>query len=416
MQVFRGLLGMVVVVGIGWLLSENRRRVNWRFIAGGIALQLLLAALLLGVPIFQSFFLMLNRAVLVLDAATGAGTAFVFGYAGGAPLPFEEITPGGAFIFGFRALPLVLLISALSALLFHWGVLQRVVGFFALMLRKVLGIGGVEAFGVAANIFVGMVEAPLLIRPYIKRLSRCELFAIMVSGMATIAGTVMALYAALLGRLMPDVMGHILTASLMSAPAALVMARLLVPRDAEACTEGTQTGKSPYGGSMDAIVQGTMQGVELLIGIVGMLIVLLALVFLFNACLGVLPSVGGAPLTLQRGLGWLMAPLVWILGVPWAEAGTAGQLMGTKTILNELLAYVEMAQLPEGALSRRTIIILTYAMCGFANPGSLGIMLGGLRTIAPERSEEITRLGLRSVLAGTLAACMTGAIAGMLIK
>lgn len=415
MHIIRGVLGIAVLVALAWGISENRRRVSWRFVLGGVLLQLVLGAVLLRIPVFRQGFLWLNHLVLTVDAATGAGTSFVFGFAGGAPLPYTETSPGGSFILAFRSLPLVLVMSALSALFFHWGILQRVVGAFAWGLRKTLHVGGAEGLGVAANIFVGMVEAPLLIRPYINRLSRSELFAVMTSGMATIAGTVMVLYATILKDVIPGVMGHILTASIISAPASVVLARIMLPETGTEKTEGTLSEPTPYEGPMDAIVKGTMQGVELLISIVAMIIVLLAMVYLLNAVLGLLPGFGGKPLSLERILGAVMAPVTWLIGVPWSDAVTAGQLMGTKTVLNELIGYLQLSQLPAEALAPRSKLIMIYAMCGFANPGSLGIMIGGLSTMAPDRRRDIVELGLRSIIAGTLAACMTGAVAGILL-
>ncbi|MGD9348698.1 MAG: nucleoside transporter C-terminal domain-containing protein, partial [Desulfobacterales bacterium] len=274
-------------------------------------------------------------------------------------------------------------------------------------------VGGAEGLGVSANIFVGMVESPLFIRPYLKDMTRSEIFTLMTCGMATIAGTVMVLYASILSEKIPDVMGHILTASIISVPAAVTISKIMVPETATP-TGGQLSAAEPASSSMDAITKGTLQGIELLLNIVAMLVVLVALVYLVNLILGLLPDIGGAPLTLQRILGMMMAPVVWLMGVPWSEAFTAGALMGTKTILNELLAYIDLSRLSPDALSPRSFLIMTYAMCGFANPGSLGIMIGGLGTMAPGRRSEIVALGLRSIVAGTLATCMTGAIVGII--
>jgi CNT family concentrative nucleoside transporter len=350
---------------------------------------------------------------MALAAATTAGTSFVFGYLGGADLPFPEPYPGAAFILAFRALPLVLVISALSALLFHWRILPLVVKGFSWGLQKTMGVGGAEGLGVSANVFVGMVESPLFVRPYLEQMTRSELFTLMTAGMATIAGTVMVLYASILGDTIPGVMGHILTASIISVPAAVTVSKVMIPETGTPTGGELKTDRADAG-SMDALTRGTLQGVELLINIMAMLVVLVALVYLVNSLLGLLPSLGGSPITLQRALGVLMAPVVWLMGVPWQDAPVAGSLMGIKTILNEFLAYVELSRLPTGALESRSMIIMTYAMCGFANPGSLGIMIGGMGTMAPGRRHEIVALGLRSVAAGTLATCMTGAVVGML--
>jgi CNT family concentrative nucleoside transporter len=303
--------------------------------------------------------------------------------------------------------------SALSALLFHWRILPWLVRGFSWALQRTLGIGGALGLGSAANVFVGMVEAPLLVRPYLERLSRAELFALMTVGMATVAGTMMGLYAAVLTPVLPDAMGHILTASLISAPAAIMLALILVPPEQDG-TQGELAADQIDGNAMDAITRGTLDGLRLLANIVAMLIVLVALVHLVNQLLGLLPDAAGSSLSLQRLLGWLMAPLMWLIGIPWDEAITAGSLMGTKTVLNEFLAYLDLAALPANALSERSQLILTYAMCGFANLGSLGIMIGGMGTMAPSRRHEIVALGMKSILAGTLATCMTGAIVALI--
>ncbi len=409
----QSLLGVLALIAIAWSLSERRSAVGLKVIAAGLGLQLLLALLLLKLPLFQDAFLLLNRVVMSLDEATRAGTSFVFGFLGGADLPFEEQTPGASFVLAFRVLPLVLVISALSALLYHWRILPMIVCGFAWALRRGLGIGGALGLGAAANVFVGMVEAPLFIRPYLAGMSRGELFAVMSTGMATIAGTVMVLYAGFIGDVIPGAMGHILTASLISAPAALTVARIMVPDSTD--TEARLAPDQGSVSSMDAVTRGTLDGLRLLLNIIAMLVVLVALVHLANQILGLLPAVGGEALSLQRLLGWLMAPLVWLIGIPWAEAQTAGALMGTKTVLNELLAYLQMAQLPADALSERSKLIMTYALCGFANFGSLGIMLGGLGAMCPERRGEIVGLGMKSIVAGTLATCMTGAVVGVLV-
>jgi CNT family concentrative nucleoside transporter len=414
-MVWQSLLGCVVLTAAAWGLSEDRRRAPWKVAGAGLGLQLGLAVVLLKVPLFKQMFLWLNRVVLALQEATRAGTAMVFGYLGGGEAPFAETGPGSSFILAFQALPLILVISALSALLFHWRVLPLVVRAFAWALQRALGVGGAVGVSTAANVFVGMVEAPLLVRPYLKQLTRGELFMVMTCGMATVAGTVMVLYATFLAAVIPDAMGHILTASLISAPAAIMVARLMVPT--EAPTPGTAAAAlaGTDGSAMEAITRGTMDGVTLLINVIAMLVVLVALVSLVNMGLGLLPELGGGPVTLQRVLGLIMAPVVWLMGVPWSEAVTGGSLMGTKTVLNELLAYLELSRLPAGALSERSRLILVYGLCGFANFGSLGIMIGGLGTMVPERRDDIVGLGLKAIVAGTIATCLTGAVVGIVI-
>jgi CNT family concentrative nucleoside transporter len=396
------LAGMGGLVAIAWLASEKRRAVPWRAVAAGIVLQVVLALLLLKLSYARRAFLALNDAMLALEKATEAGTALVFGYLGGGAAPFEVTHPGSSFILAFRALPLVLVVSALSALLFYWRVLPAVVRAISWLLERTMGVGGAVGLSTAANVFVGMVEAPLVVRPYLARLSRGELFAVMVGGMATIAGTVLFLYASILRDVLPDAVAHLLIASVLSAPAALVVAFLMVPPEGEA-TGGRLELASEAKSSMDALTRGTLDGAQLLINIVAMLVTFVALVTLANLVL--------APYTLQRALGWLLAPLAWLAGVPWAEAQTGGMLLGTKTVLNELVAYLDLARMPE--ISARSRLLLTYALCGFANFGSLGIMIGGMGTMCPPRRGEFVALGLKSIVAGTLATCLTAATVGL---
>lgn len=409
----QGVAGIAGLVGLAWLLSENRRRVSWRAVALGLTVQAAVAAILLHLPGARGVFLVLDRLVDALAEATRAGTAFAFGYLGGGPAPFDVAHPANGFVLAFQALPLVLLMSALSALLYHWRILPVVVRALSHGLERLLGLGGAVGMCAAAMPFLGMVESPLLIRPYVARLSRSELFLVMTGGMATIAGTVMVLYATFLRDVVPDAIGHLLTAALVSVPAAVTVARIVVPDD------GAATGAKPvqvvYSGAMDAVVKGTVDGLHLLAGIVAMLVVLVALVHLANAALGLLPDAAGAPLTLQRMLGWAMAPVAWMMGIPARDVVAAGALMGTKTVLNELLAYLALAQLPAGELTERSRIIMTYALCGFANFGSLGILIAGLSAMAPERRDDVVALGLRAIAAGTLTSCLTAGVVGLLL-
>ena len=401
--------GLATLVGIAWALSERRGEVRWRLVAAGLALQLLLAALMLAVPVLREAVFSLNAGLQAIERATQAGTAFVFGYLGGGPPPFSEADPAASYVLAFRALPLVLVVSALSALLFHWRILPALVRAFGWLLEKSLGVGGAAGLSAAANVFVGMVEAPLVVRPYLASLSRAELFMVMVCGMATIAGTVMALYAAILGPVIPDAIGHILIANIVATPAAITVAALMVPGDMSGA--GATAIERQDASAMEAVTRGTIEGVQLLLYITAMLVVLPALVHLANALLGLVPL--AEPLTLQRVFGWLFAPLAWAVGVPWAESHAAGALLGTKTVLNEFVAYVELAKLPPETLSPRSELLMTYALCGFANFGSLGILIGGMGVMVPERRGEIVELGMKSILAGTLATCMAAAVAGL---
>lgn len=410
MNLLHSLGGFFCFAAIAWVLSEQRQQIIWRDIALGLGVQLLLAALFFNLPWLQQIFLALNQIVIALDAATTAGTSFVFGYLGGGNPPFALDNPANNFVLAFKALPLVLIISALSSLLFHWRILPWIVRGFSWLLQKSLNIGGALGLGAAANIFIGMTEAPLLIRPYLARLTRSELFALMTTGMATIAGTMLVLYASILGTVFPEALGHLLIASILSAPAALTVARLMLPETAER-TEGQWQPDPQISNSMDAIAHGTVEGLRLLLNIIAMLIVFVALVHLANQLIGLMPSGSDTPLSLQGILGWLMAPIVWLMGIPWSEASSAGSLMGIKTVLNEFLAYLQLAQSTE--LSERSRLIMIYALCGFANLGSIGIMIGGFSALVPERRSEVAALGFKSIIAGTLATCMTGALVGV---
>jgi CNT family concentrative nucleoside transporter len=414
MQILHGLGALAALLAIAWLLGEDRRRVPVRVVVAGVLLQIALALVLSKFPPVAAIFLVLNQGVEALQKATDTGTAFVFGYLGGAPLPFVEKQPNSSFILAFRAFPLVLVISALTTLLFHWGILQRLVAALSFIFRHTVGIGGALAAGAAVHIFVGMIEAPLLVRPYLKTMSRGELFALMSCGMAGIAGTVMVIYAAILGPVIPDALGHILTASVINTPAALAVAALMVPFKPDPSERGKLEIIDPPATFMEAIARGTQDGIGILASILAMLIVLVALVSLVNLALGTLPSVGDAPLTLQRMFAYAFEPIVWLIGIPGPEVATAASLMGTKTVLNELVAYVDLAHLPPEALSPRSRLIMIYALCGFANFGSLGIMIGGMSAMAPERRADVVGLGLRSIVSGTLATCMGGAVAGMI--
>jgi concentrative nucleoside transporter, CNT family len=405
--------GLVVLTTLAWALSENRRAaLSWRLIGAGLGLQIAIALLLLEVPLARNALYSLNGVIDALSSATQAGTSFVFGFAGGGPAPFDVTKPQNLYSLAFQALPLVLVMSALSALLWHWRVLPIIVKGFAFVLQKTLSIGGAVGLGSASTIFLGMIEAPLLIRPYLAKLARAELFMLFSVGLSTVAGTVMVLYASVLEPAVSGALGHILVASFISLPAAILVARLMVPGEARTPADAHMAVE--YRSSMDAIAKGTEDGLKLYLGIVAMLIVMVALVALTDIIIGHLPDVGGAPLTLERIFGWVFAPLVWLYGVPAAEAADAGALLGNKTILNEFIAYLKLAALPEGVLSPRTRVIMLYAMCGFANLGSVGIMIAGVSGMVPERRDEVVELSLKALVSGTIASGMTGAVVGML--
>ncbi len=408
----QSLLGFGGFIALAWLLSEKKSAVPWRTVFGGVALQVALAVAILKLPGVHAAFAALNDGLLALERATRTGATVVFGYLGGGPLPYAETSAGASFVLAFQALPIILVMSALSALLFHWRVLPLIVRMMSWLLEKTLGVGGAVGLSTAANVFVGMVEAPLLVKPYLARVSRGELFIILTAGMAGVAGTVMALYAGIVGPRVPDALGHILAASFISAPAAIVFAVLMIPPEGEPAGRDMRVAAIDSS-SMDAITRGTAEGLQLLLNIVAMLIVLVALVALANQILALLPH-HGSPWSLQQMLGMLMTPLAWMAGIPWSEAANAGSLLGTKIVLNELIAYLDLAALAPEALSPRSRLIMTYALCGFANLGSMGIMIGGLTAMVPERRREILELGPRTLISGSLATLSCGCLIGML--
>ena len=416
----QSLVGLVAIPAIAWALSERRWAIAparlARILIGGVGLQVLVAGLMLNVPASRAAFDWADGLIAALQAATGAGMRLVFGYLAGGPAPFETVRPETSFILAFQALPLILVISALSKLLYHWGVLQKIVYGIGWVLQRSLGVTGPVGTSAAANVFVGMVEAPLLVRPYLATMSRSGLFATMTVGMAGVAGTVLALYASMLEPTLPGAAGHLIVASVISVPAALMLSELMVPDpaplpgDAEPAAEIVID--DPPHSSMDAIAQGTREGLELLVNVAAMLIVVVALVALANQLVGFVTAPFGAKLTIEQMLGWLFAPLAWLIGIPWAECAKAGTLLGVKTVLNELIAYLQLAQIPPVALSDRSRLILTYALCGFANFGSLGIMIGGMVAMVPARRAEIVSLGAKTIVSGTLSTMMTAAVVG----
>ena len=418
MAAWQGLIGIVGIPLLVWALCEDRCALPARrallTVAAALALQTAVALLLLRVPAARVFFDIVGQAFLALRSATEAGMRVVFGHLAGGPTPYEIKSPQNAFLLGFQALPLIMVLSAIARLLYHWGWLQFVVRGFARVLQGTFGIGGPLGTAAAAKVFVGMVEAPLLIRPYLQDMGRGAIFAIMTVGMSTVAGTVMALYAAILEPHVPGAAGHVLAASIMNVPGALMLARLMVPTGFEdgPATAEVRLDDAPRS-SMDAIVQGTADGVRLLANVIGLLVVMVALVTLVNGLLGFAGKPFGVGVTLQGILGFVAAPLAWAIGVPWGEAQTAGGLIAEKLVLNEFVAYLDMAKLPPEALSPHARLIMTYALCGFANVASLGIMMGGLTAMAPGRRDVIIELAPRSMLLGALATCLSGALVGV---
>ncbi|MDP2131560.1 MAG: nucleoside transporter C-terminal domain-containing protein [Erythrobacter sp.] len=413
----RGLIGLAVLVALAWGFSEDRRaHPGWRWMLGALALQGLLAVLIVRVPVVWQAVGLANSAVSAIEQATLKGSAYMFGYLGGAPLPFA-LADGAQppLIIAFQILPLVIVFSALAALLWHWGVLRWLVNGLSFLLRRSLAVSGVVGLSGGASIFLGVVEAPLVTRAYFDRMSRTELFQVMVLTMATISGAILILYATTLRETVPDAVGHMISASLISLPAALLIARLMVPgtpEDAKTVVEKDEPGLR-YESSIDAIIKGTMDGMALFLAVIAVIIVVFALVALTDQALALLPLIDGEAISLKRLMGWVFAPFMWLLGVPWGEAQAAGGLMGTKAILNEYVAYLELAALPDGTFGARSLLIVTYALCGVANLASVGLLVSTIGTLCPERRAEAAGLGMKSWLAGNLATAMTGAWIGL---
>lgn len=415
---FRGLLGIALMVLLAWVISEDRSaRPTWRWIAGALALQAGLALLIVRVPFVWDAVTLANEAVAAIERATLDGSSYMFGYLGGAPLPFDLAQGAEApVIIAFQILPLVIVFSALAALLWHWGVLRWLVDGLSFLLRRTLRVSGVVGLSGGANMFLGVVESPLVVRAYFARMSRADLFQVMVLAMATISGAILILYATTLSRTVPDAVGHMISASLISLPAALLIAKLMVPGEASAEGEGPDAGSQglKFESSIDAIIKGTMDGMQLFLAVIAVIIVVFALVSLADQLLALLPMVDGEPLSLKRAFGWLFSPLMWLIGVPWAEAQAAGSLMGTKAILNEYVAYLELAALPPSTFAPRSLLIVTYALCGVANLASIGLLVSTIGTLCPERRAEVAGLGVRSWIAGNMATAMTGAWIGLI--
>jgi len=405
------LLGLSVFILLAWGLSEKKKHVPWKFVFKALLLQFGIALLLLKVPLFVGLFSKLNGFVLILQDVTTQATGFLFGYLAGSPAPFQIVQPENNFIVAIRVLPLILVVSALSAVLFHWRILPALVHGLAFVLKKILGISGALGFGGASTVFFGTIEAPLLVRPYLKGFNRADLFALITCSMTTISGTVMVLYASVLEKVVPNALSHLLIASIMSVPAAMIMARIVVPPDPINSDEKENIKiKSPYLGTMDALLKGISEGINIILSILGVILVFFALIYLLNKGLSLLSP----EITLEGILGTLLRPVMWLTGISWSESNEAARLMGTKIALNEFVAFLELSKIYQ-SLSGQGRTILTYALCGFANFASVGIIVGGLTAILPERQQEIAGLTFKSLITGNLATLMTAAIAGLFL-
>ena len=417
MWILRGLLGIAALIALAWALSENRRRVEWKTVGWGLGLQVAIALLLVKVPAFQQLLAQLNRVVRAIERASHEGGAFVFGYLTGGPAPFPlaDGTAAAPPLFFFGPLMMLIVVGALSAVLFHFGILQKIVAAFAHLLRRTMGLGGAEGVVVAANVFMGQSDAPLLIKPYVKQLGRAGLMCTMTAGMTTISGSLMIVYASILDPVLPGiVLGHLVVASIISAPAAVMVARLMVPAAPGEVDHETPGMAAETHGVVDALLVGANDGAKVMVNVAVMLVAIIAVVSLVNQALGLLPF--GTPLSLERMLGWIMAPAMWLVGVPWSEAQAAGELMAVKTVFNEFVAYLALAHQPAETLSFHSRLITIYSLCGFANFSSIGILAGTLAALCPEHKRMVAGLGLKAMVAGTIATLLTGAVIGILLR
>ena len=405
MDRFTGIIGAVVLLAIAYGMSNNRSAISKRTVLWGLGLQLFFALFILKTPIGQPFFSVVDRIFLKLLSFSDAGSDFLFKSYG------TGVVEGPLMNFAFRILPTIIFFSSLMALLYHFGIMQRVIRWIAVTVQKTMGTSGSETLSVSANIFVGQTESPLMVRPFINQMTMSELMAVMTGGFATVAGGVMAIYVAMLSNI-PGIAGHLMAASIMSAPAALVMAKIIFPETEESETLGDLRieVERPDDNAMEALSRGATDGVKLAVNVGAMLVAFVAFIAMVNGILGFVD------LTIQQILGWLFQPLAWTMGAPWSEAGILGQLMGEKIVLTELIAYADLSQLlAENAISDRTAIIASYALCGFANFASIGIQLGGIGGIAPSRRKDLAKIGMKAMIAGALASWLTATLAGIIV-
>lgn len=409
----QSLVGLVVTTGLCWLISEDRRRFPWRLAFGSVAIQALLVALLFGAPATRAALQAMTGVVDGLGSATQAGTAFVFGFLAGGAQPYPVGQASLLFVFAFRVLPVILVICALSALLWHWRILRWLTRGFGLVFQKTLGLRGPPALAVAATIFMGQVEGPIFIRAYLERLSRSELFLLLSVGMACVSGSTMVAYALILKGVLANAAAHVLAASLVSAPAGVLLARVIAPpAPAEARDDFDHGDLKDYASSVDALITGTSDGLTIVLNVGATLIVVVALMAMADQLLALLPPVAGAPVSIERGLGLVFAPLAWAMGIRWSEAPQAGALLGLKLVLTEFTAFFRLSQLDPHAFSERSRMIMTYALCGFGNIASVGINVAGYSVLVPARKAEVIALVWKALAAGFLATCMTASVVG----
>ena len=413
----QSLIGLSLIIGVCWALSEDRKRFPWKLALGAVALQAVLVLALFGVPALRAGLAGVGQAVDGLANSTQAGVAFVFGFLAGTPnQPYELTNPGAMFVFAFRVLPVILVVCALAALLWHWRILRWVTQGFGFIFEKTMGLRGPPALATAATVFMGQVEGPIFIRSYLAGLSRSELFLLIAVGMSCVSGSTMVAYATILKDVLPNAAAHVLTASIISAPAGVLLARILVPRNpAEEVPQDLDPGAAKtYESSIDAMIKGTSDGLQIVLNIAATLIVFVALVAMINGVLGMFPPVAGAPMSVERGLGVIFAPLAWSIGIPWKDAPTAGSLLGVKLVLTEFTAFIKMGAIPVTELADRSRVIMTYALCGFANIASVGMNVAGYSVLVPERRSEVIGMVWKAMFAGFLATCVTAAVVGVM--
>lgn len=414
LQNLQSLAGIAVVIGVCWLISENRKRFPWKLAIGALLVQAALIGLFFGVGGSKVFFDGVGAAIESIKTSTQAGTGFVFGYLAGGASPYPLSDPKMApMIFAFQVLPVILVICALSALLWHWRILKWITKLFGFLFQKTMGLRGPPGLAAAATIFMGQIEGPIFIRTYLEKLTRSELFMLLAVGMSCVSGSTMVAYVSILGASIPNVAAHVLTASLISAPAGILLARIIMPADPSEATEELDGGTDKtYESSIDALIKGTGDGLNVVLNVGATLIVFVALAALVNHILAAFPPVGGEPMSLERGLGAVFSPLAWCIGVPWGEAPTAGRLLGVKLILTEFTAFIQLSGMHE--LSERTRILMTYALCGFANIASVGINVAGFGVLVPSRRAEVMGMVWKAMLAGFLATCLTASVVGLM--
>lgn len=412
----RSLVGIAFIFGIAWVLSENRKAFPWKIVLGAVALQFIFAIVLFGLPFIRSILFEANTVVKTVAEATKYGTRFVFNYLGDNELAASMMGLDSNAVpplFVFQLLPTVIVAASLAAILWHWKILRVVTDGFAFVFRRTMGIGGATSFAVAANVFAGMTEAPLLIKPYLKKMTRSEIFILMTSGFATIAGSVLVVYVAFLGKMGIDFnpTAQLLTASILAAPAAVALSLVMIP-EIEDASQHMDEPDFGYESTMDAFASGASDGLKIVLNVAAMLIAALAILFLVNSGLAQFPHIGGEPLSIERILGWIFLPITFMMGVPWNEAAQSGSLLGVKTVLTEFVAFQQLGEIPADGMTDRTRIITIHAICGFANFGSMGILIGGLSAIEPARRTTFLELAWKTLVAGSLATCLSGAVVG----